>query len=149
MYLVAIFVIAACVLIFGLVRIRQLRRHRELEAHSIDVDRLHALLESNPEVVVVDVRLPLDVLAHSEVIPGARRIPPKELMERAELIPKDKDSVVYCTCAGEKTARMVLEHALKLNFTRMKFLKGGLEAWKAKGYPVVRYDEAFRLDTAV
>jgi rhodanese-related sulfurtransferase len=31
----------------------------------------------------------------------------------------------------------------------MKFLKGGLEAWKERGYPVVRYDEAFHLDTAV
>ena len=50
MYLVAIFVVAACVLIFGLVRMQQLRRHRELEAHSMDVDRLHALLESKQEI---------------------------------------------------------------------------------------------------
>lgn len=149
MYLVAVFVIAACVFIFGLVRMLQLRRHRELEAHSIDVDALHTLLEAKQEIIVVDVRLPLDVLAHTEIIPGARRIPPKELMEHAELIPKDKDSVVYCTCAGEKTARMVLERALKLHFTRMKFLKGGLEAWKARGYPVLSYDEVFHLDTAV
>ena len=149
MYMVAIFVIAVCVFVYGLIRMRRLRLHRELEAHSIDVDTLHTLLESKREIMVVDVRLPLDLLAHSEIIPGARRIPPKELTEHAELIPKDMDSVVYCTCAGEKTARMVLERALKLHFTRMKFLKGGLEAWKARGYPVLRYDEAFQLDTAV
>src|ERR1700756_1490342 len=106
MYLVAIFVIAVCVFVYGLIRMRRLRLHRELEAHSIDVDTLHTLLESKQEIMVVDVRRPLDLLAHSEIIPGARRIPPKELTEHTELIPKDKDSVVYCTCAGEKTARM-------------------------------------------
>ena len=149
MYLVAIFVVAACVLIFGLVRMRQLRRHRELEQHSINADELYALLESRKDIVVVDVRQPLDLLAHSEIIPGAVRIAPKEVMEQARLIPKDKDSVLYCTCVSEETSRMVLEYALTLNFTRIKFLKGGLEAWKAKGYPVERYDKVFHLDTAV
>jgi rhodanese-related sulfurtransferase len=149
MYLVAIFVVAACVLIFGLLRMRQLRRHRDLEQHSIDADELHALLESRKDIVVVDVRQPLDLLAHSEIIPGAVRVPPKDVMEQAGLIPKDKDSVLYCTCVSEKTSRMVLESALRLEFTRIKFLKGGLAAWKEKGYPVERYDKPFHLDTAV
>jgi rhodanese-related sulfurtransferase len=149
MYLIAIFIVAALVLIFGLVRIRQLRHHREVEHYSIDADQLHALLESKEDIVVVDVRQPLDLLAHSEIIPGAVRVPPKDVMEQAALIPKDKDSVLYCTCVSEKTSRMVLENALKLNFTRIKFLKGGLAEWKAKGYPVERYDKPFHLDTAV
>jgi rhodanese-related sulfurtransferase len=149
MYLIAIFVVAALVLIVGGLRMRQLRRHRELEQHSIDADELHALLESKKDVVVFDVRQPLDLLAHSEIIPGAVRVAPKEVTEQAQLIPKDKDSIVYCTCVSEKTSRMVLENALKLQFTRIKFLKGGLDAWKAKGYPVERYDKSFHLDTAV
>jgi rhodanese-related sulfurtransferase len=149
MYLVAIYVVAAFVLIFGLVRMRQLRRHRELEQHSIDVEELHALLEAKKDVVVLDVRLPLDFLAHSEIIPGAVRIPPKDAMEDTRLIPKDKESVLYCTCDSEKTSRMVVERALQLQITRVKFLKGGLAAWKAKGYPVERYDKSFHLDTAV
>ena len=149
MYLVAILVVAAIVLIVGLLRMRHLRRHRELEQHSIDVDELHALLESKKDIVVLDVRLPLDLLAHSEIIPGAVRIPPKEVMEDVQLIPKDKESVLYCTCVSEKTSRMVVNRALQLQITRVKFLKGGLAAWKAKGYPVERYDKSFHLDTAV
>jgi rhodanese-related sulfurtransferase len=149
MYLVTILVVAAIVLIVGLLRMRHLRRHRELEQHSIDVDELHALLESKKDIVVLDVRLPLDLLAHSEIIPGAVRIPPKEVMEDVQLIPKDKESVLYCTCVSEKTSRMVVNRALQLQITRVKFLKGGLAAWKAKGYPVERYDKSFHLDTAV
>jgi rhodanese-related sulfurtransferase len=148
MYLIAICAVGLIVLIFGLFRIKQLRDRRELERYSIDADELHALLEAKKDVVVLDVRQPLDLLAHSEIIPGAKRVPPKEVLEQAESIPKDKDSVVYCTCVSEKTSRMILRNALALHFSRIKFLKGGLAAWKAKGYPVEVYDKPFRLDTA-
>jgi rhodanese-related sulfurtransferase len=149
MYLIAICAVGLIFLIFGLFRMKQLRDRRELEKYSIDADELYLLLESKKDIVVLDVRQPLDLLAHSEIIPGALRVPPKEAMEQAELIPKDKDSVLYCTCVSEKTSRMVLENALRLQFSRIKFLKGGLAAWKDKGYPVEIYDKPFHLDTAV
>jgi rhodanese-related sulfurtransferase len=149
MYLIAICAVGLTVLIFGLFRMKKLRDRRECEKYSIDADELHALLESKKDILVLDVRQPLDLLAHSEIIPGARRVPPKEVMEQAGLIPKDKDSVIYCTCVSEKTSRMVLRSALALQFSRIKFLKGGLAAWKEKGYPVEVYDKPFHLDTAV
>jgi rhodanese-related sulfurtransferase len=149
MYLIAICVIGLGALIFGLVRVIQLRRHKELERYSIDPDELHALLESKKDVVVLDVRQPLDLLAYSEIIPGAMRVPPHEVMAQAESIPRDKDSVLYCTCVSEKTSRMILQYALRLQFSRIRFLKGGLAAWKAKGYPVEPYTKPFHLDTAV
>jgi rhodanese-related sulfurtransferase len=148
MYLIAICAVGLAVLIFGLFRMKKLRDRRECEKYSIDADELHALLESKKDILVLDVRQPLDLLAHSEIIPGARRVPPKEVMEQAGLIPKDKDSVIYCTCVSEKTSRMVLRSALALQFSRIKFLKGGLAAWKEKGYPVEVYDKPFHLDTA-
>ena len=148
MYLILICVVGLLVLLFGFFRIRLLRRRRELEEHSIEADALHELLENNQDILLFDVRQPLDLLAHSEIIPGAKRLPPKEVMEQASLIPKEKDSVIYCTCVSQSTSRMVLEQALKLNFTKIKFLKGGLDAWKAKGYPVERYTTPFHLDTA-
>lgn len=149
MYLIAICVVGLILLLFGIFRMKQLRDRRELDKYSIDAEELHRLLESKKDIVVLDVRQPLDLLAHSEIIPGAVRVPPKEVMEQAELIPKDKDSVVYCTCVSEKTSRMVLKSALHLQFSRIKFLKGGLAAWKEKGYPVEIYDKPFHLDTAV
>jgi rhodanese-related sulfurtransferase len=149
MYLIAICVVGFVVLIYGIFRMKQLRDRRKLEKYSIDAEELHRLLELKKDIVVLDVRQPLDLLAHSEIIPGAVRVPPKEVMEQAGLIPKDKDSVLYCTCVSEKTSRMVLESALRLQFSRIKFLKGGLAGWKEKGYPVEVYDKPFHLDTAV
>ena len=128
---------------------RRVRRLRELDGYSIEADALRALLEPKPRVLLFDVRQPLDVLAYSERIPGAKRISPKEILSDPSLIPSDQDAVLYCTCEGQKTSRKIVERALALGFRRTKLLRGGLAAWKAKGFPVEPYKESFRLDTAV
>jgi hypothetical protein len=58
------------------VRVKRRRDQRDLEQHSITADELHALLASDPEVLLFDVRQPLDLLAYPEVIPKAERIAP-------------------------------------------------------------------------
>jgi len=120
---------------------------REIEQHSITVEDLHALLASSREVSLFDVRQPLDLLAYPEIIPGARRIAPNEVLADPSLIPHEREAIVYCTCPGEKTSRAVLHRALAAHFLRIKFLTGGLAAWKAKGYPVEPYREVFHLYT--
>ena len=129
-------------------RIKRARDRRELEQHSITPEALHGLLDSNQEVLIFDVRLPLDLLVDSEIILGAKRIPPKEISENPSLIPRDKDTIVYCTCPSDETSRAILRKALAMHFSRIKLLKGGLDGWRAKGYPVEPYNQSFRLDTA-
>jgi rhodanese-related sulfurtransferase len=119
-----------------------------MEQHAIAPEELHSLLGSHQDIALFDVRQPLDLLAHSEIIPGARRVPPNDVLASPSLIPKDKESIVYCTCPGDKTSRAILRRALDLHFSQIKFLKGGLEAWKAKGYPVEPYREVFHLYTS-
>ena len=139
-----------CVVVLGLSIVvwnKRKKDRREMELHSITPEALHALLASNQGVLLFDVRLPLDLLADSEIIPGATRIAPQEVLENPLLIPKEKDSVVYCTCPSDKTSRIILRRAQAMHFLRIKFLKGGLAGWKAKGYPVERYEKPFHLDT--
>jgi rhodanese-related sulfurtransferase len=114
-------------------------RENELERHSVSPQELHAFLDSGKQVLVFDVRQALDLLAYPEQIPGAKRIPPEEVLEKPNLIPKDKDVIVYCTCPSEKTSRRVLRRALALGFSRVRFLSGGLAAWKALGFPVEQF----------
>jgi rhodanese-related sulfurtransferase len=129
--------------------IKAMRERREFDRQSISPEDLHALMSAEPEVLLFDVRLPLDLLTESEIIPGARRVPPREIERNAELIPRDKDVIVYCTCPSDATARRISQRARELHFTRVKFLKGGLGSWKQKGFPVEPYREAFHLDTAL
>jgi rhodanese-related sulfurtransferase len=145
--LIVVVVVLVCVAIF-VVRIRRTRDQQLVEQHSITPEALHALLAANHEVLIFDVRQPLDLLADAEIIPGAKRIPPREILDNPSIVPRDKDAVAYCTCPGDKTARVIIHRALKLHIERVKFLKGGLAAWKAKSYPVEPYVESFHLDTA-
>ncbi len=131
------------------VRVKRQRERRDMEQHSITAEELHALLASDPEVLVFDVRQPLDLLAYPEVIPNAQRVAPSEVLANPTLIPNDKESVVYCTCPSDKTSRMVLRRALALGISQIKFLEGGLAAWKAKGYPVVPYKGVFQLNPSL
>lgn len=143
-------IILAAVCALGLLLVLWVKRRKdrqEMEQHSITPELLHTLLASHQDLLLFDVRLPLDLLADSEIIPGAMRLSPKEILENPSLIPKDKDTVVYCTCPSDKTSRNILHRALAMGFLRVKFLKGGVEGWKAMGYPVEPYQESFHLDT--
>ncbi len=141
----AILIAGVCVVIA--LWAKRARDRRITEEISITPETLYALMQSTSRVRIYDVRQPLDLLADSEIIPGAERIAPKDVMANPSLIPKDEDSVVYCTCPSDKTSRSISDRARTLKLFRVKFLRGGLEAWKAKGYPVVPYDRPFHLDT--
>src|SRR5271156_6201402 len=123
--------------IFAALWIKAERERRELDRHSIEPDALYAVLNSKRDILLLDVRQPLDLLAEAEMIPGARRVPPKEIVANASAIPRDRDLFVYCTCPSDKTSREMTKRALALHFLKVKFLRGGLAAWKQRGYPVV------------
>jgi rhodanese-related sulfurtransferase len=140
--------------IWGLLAViwfRRIKARREFERLSITPEQLHDLLSAHHNILVLDVRQPLDLLADSEIIVGAQRISPQDAETNPSLIPTDKELVVYCTCPSDKTSRAIAQRAQALapniDISRVKFLKGGLVAWKAKGYPVVPYDKTFHLDT--
>ena len=141
--LIATFATVLCLLM--LLWVRRSRGELELDRHSITPEHFHSLVASGQNVLLFDVRQPLDLLAYPEIIPGAQRIPPQEVIDKPSLIPKDKDIVVYCTCPSDKTSRGVLRRAVALGFSNIKFLRGGLGAWKAMGYRVEPYRETFHL----
>jgi rhodanese-related sulfurtransferase len=142
------------VVIWGTLAVLWVRRSKErraLEKLSITPEALHALLSSQHALTVLDVRQSLDLLTDSEIIEGAIRLSPQDVEANPSLIPSDKELVVYCTCPSDKTSRSIALRAESMmphvDIARVRFLKGGLAAWKAKGYPVVPYEKAFHLDT--
>jgi rhodanese-related sulfurtransferase len=141
--------VCAVALVAAVFLIRRTRGRRNLEQHSIAPEALHALMASNNnDVALFDVRLPLDLLGHSVVIPGARRLAPDDVIANPSLIPRDRESIVYCTCPSDETSQAILQRALALGFEQVKFLRGGLEGWKARGFPVEPYNEPFHLRSA-
>jgi membrane protein DedA with SNARE-associated domain/rhodanese-related sulfurtransferase len=85
---------------------------------------------------IVDLRHPLDVLTDPLVLPGALRIGPDELKLRKDIIPHDRDVVLYCTCPSEETSAKVALELRRMGVKRVRPLRGGLQGWKDAGYPL-------------
>ncbi|MGB7135010.1 MAG: rhodanese-like domain-containing protein [Acidobacteriaceae bacterium] len=142
----AISITCAAVLL-AIVLAKRMRDRREMERHTITPIALHALLASNQDVLVFDVRQPLDLLGDSVIIPGAEWLAPEEVRANPSLLPKERDLIVYCTCPSDKTSRIILRRALAIGLIRIKFLKGGLDGWRENGFPVEPYKKPFHLSS--
>jgi rhodanese-related sulfurtransferase len=129
------------------VLMKQARDQHELERHTITPEALHALLASNRDVAIVDVRQPLDLLGDSVIIPGAKWFAPRAVLDDPSLISGNKILIVYCTCPSDKTSLVVVRRALEMGLSQIKLLKGGLDGWREKGYPVEPYEKPFHLDS--
>jgi rhodanese-related sulfurtransferase len=124
---------------------KHVRDRQEMERYTIAPEALHALLASNQEVLVFDVRQPLDLLGDSVIIPGAQWLAPEEVRANPSLLPKERDLIVYCTCPSDKTSRIIMHRARAMGFLRIKFLKGGLDGWRTNGFPVEPYKQPIHL----
>ena len=109
-----------------LVALRRRHRRQEAKDHSISSEALYQRMREDKNLLLFDVRVPLDLLAHSEIITGAIRLPPKEVSDRANSIPKDVDVVIYGTCLDNKTLHLVLQITQNLRSCKLKMLQGGL-----------------------
>jgi rhodanese-related sulfurtransferase len=138
--------ISIAILFVGML-IKRVRDRREFEGHSITPEALYTLLSSNRDVTVFDVRQPLDLLGDSVIIPGARWFAPQAVLDDPSLISKNTDLIIYCTCPSDRTGLIVVRRALALGFSQIRLLKGGLDGWRAKGYPVEPYEKPFHLDS--
>lgn len=88
---------------------------------------------------IVDLRHPLDYLPDPRVLPGALRIGPNELRQHSEILPRDRDVILYCTCPSEETSAKLALQLHKMGVYRVRPLRGGFDGWKQAGYPLMDY----------
>ena len=68
-------------------------------------------------------------------IQGSSRLEPNGVHQNVVELPKDKELVLYCTCAREATSVKVA-HVLAEQGFRVSVITGGLRAWKKAGLPL-------------
>jgi 3-mercaptopyruvate sulfurtransferase SseA len=49
---------------------------------------------------------------------------------------REHEVVVYCVCPNEATAKQIVRQLKAKGFRNVRPLKGGLDAWEKKGFPV-------------
>ena len=70
---------------------------RDLRIARISPEELKQELDSGVELVIVDLRHSMDFEADPETIPGAFRMDAKELEEKNDRLPRDREVILYCT----------------------------------------------------
>jgi membrane protein DedA with SNARE-associated domain/rhodanese-related sulfurtransferase len=111
---------------------------RRLKIARITPEELKEKIDSGEDVVIVDLRHALDFAAQPETIPGALHMDAAELEEAHEVIPRDREIVLFCACPNEVTAARLALLLRRKGITRIRPLAGGYEGWRSRGYPLSR-----------
>jgi len=108
----------------------------KLRIARITPEELKQRMDAGEDVVIVDLRSALEVDAEPETIPGAVRMDAADLEEAFEVIPRDREIVVFCSCPNEATSARVALRLRALGITQIRPLADGLEAWRRLGFPL-------------
>jgi len=111
---------------------------RRLKIARITPEELKGKIDSGEDVVIVDLRHALDFEAQPETIPGALHMDAAELEEAHEVIPRDREIVLFCACPNEVTAARLALLLRRKGITRIRPLAGGYEGWRSRGFPLSR-----------
>jgi membrane protein DedA with SNARE-associated domain/rhodanese-related sulfurtransferase len=101
---------------------------RELRMTRITVAELRQKLDAGENPLIFDLRADSGD-GEELIIPGAVRISMDELGKSTD-IPRDRDIIVYCACPNEISAARVALKLRQNGFTRVRPLKGGIDAWR-------------------
>jgi Fe-Mn family superoxide dismutase len=101
--------------------------------HTVDAPTAKAMLDADPDLLVVDARLAADAKTVPVRLRGARRAPPEKVDDVAASLPKDKKVLVYCAWGfeiGGDCAAKFRERGIDAIG-----IAGGIGTWRANGLP--------------
>jgi len=109
---------------------------RKLKIARITPEELKGKIDAGEDILVVDLRHSLDFDANPETIPGALHIDAAELEEAYEVIPRDREIVLFCACPNEATAARLALLLRSKGITQIRPLSEGYEGWRSRGFPL-------------
>lgn len=109
---------------------------RKLKIARITPEELKEKIDAGEDILVVDLRHSLDYDANPETIPGALHVDAAELEEAADVIPRDREIVLFCACPNEVTAARLALLLRSKGITRIRPLSEGYEGWRSRGFPM-------------
>ncbi|NPT61686.1 VTT domain-containing protein [Paraburkholderia elongata] len=131
-------ILLAAALAYLVYRLLQQHRERRRLANAASTTASQATLGGWRRITppkVLDTRPPTSAGEALHPIPGVLALDPRspEQIDGALLV---YDMVIYCICPDSATA-VEIKQRMRLNgYTRIRALKGGLDAWQRRGFPV-------------
>ena len=111
----------------------------EAKPHTVTTAAARAMLDADPNLIVIDARLAQDATTVPVRLHGARRAPPDRVDEIAASLPKGAKALVYCAWGfeiGGDCAAKLRERGIDA-----VAVDGGIGAWRADGLPTEPHAE--------
>jgi len=105
----------------------------QAKPNTVDAPTARAMLEADPDLLVIDARLPADAQTVPLGLRGARRAPPEKVDEIAASLPPGARALVYCAWGfeiGGDCAAKLRERGIDA-----VAIAGGIGTWRANGLP--------------
>ena len=104
---------------------------------------LKRMMESNPELFLMDVREPYELMAFGAV-PGVYNLPTTQIYSRINELPGDKNSPLVVICQSGNRSSEVAHFLYTRNYKKVYNLQGGTSGWVMNGFEVERQHGVFK-----
>ena len=131
-------ILVGAALVFLLYRLYQRRRERRRFANAASAAASQRAAGRWSHVApsrVLDARPEATAFDAPRRIPGALALDPHS-PEQIDSALRAYDMVIYCICPDSATAVEVSQRMRSHGYTRIRALRGGLDAWQRRGFPV-------------
>jgi membrane protein DedA with SNARE-associated domain/rhodanese-related sulfurtransferase len=139
-------VLLATALVYLAFRLQQRRRARRRFADAAAARAAAGGWRRIAPPKVLDARPQAPSLEAPRRIPGALALDPKS-PEQIDGALRTYDMVIYCICPDSATAVEITQRMRHNGYTRIRALRGGLDAWQRRGFPVEPLASADELST--
>lgn len=102
--------------------------------NTVNAVTLHQWREAGQPMALFDVREPME--ADRGHIPGATNLPRRRIELRIATLVRDPDTTIVVTDDDTGRATLAADTLAALGYRNVQWLCGGIEAWRAAGYPV-------------
>ncbi|MEW6702776.1 MAG: MBL fold metallo-hydrolase [Bacteroidota bacterium] len=103
-------------------------QNRSEPFENISAMELASMVEKNPDLYLLDVRQPFELIAFG-AIPGVVNIPTSEILQRMQELPADKSQPIVSICQSGNRSYEVAHYLKQQGYTNVYNLEGGTSAW--------------------
>ncbi|WP_428668265.1 Fe-Mn family superoxide dismutase [Reyranella sp.] len=111
----------------------------QAKPNTVDAPTARAMLDADPDLLVIDARLAVDARSVPVGLRGARRVPPERVDDIAASLPPGARALVYCAWGfeiGGDCAAKLRERGIDA-----VVIAGGIGTWRANGLPTEPLNE--------
>lgn len=104
----------------------------------LEVEELRRALDTQPDLLLLDVRSPQEYEGEQGHIAGSLNVPLDELGARVAELGTDPERPIAVICRTDRRSADAAAVLARQGFSNVRVVRGGMTAWLARGWPLER-----------